>query len=424
MSSSKFGKHRRWWIVLFLLALLGGWWGIDRLLHPQLVPVTRRMLPAGMGIIFSANGRGYPALENSDNAFGWDPRAVLDDRCRRVETIPSGNYFGLVSPTRKMVVVYRSIREGNREVTILRNNGQHVAETSIITERNSIRSVTDGGVLCIDGNRAFLPNGSMITLPRWCITHLLGSPEPSLLVVGQDSLSIDPVLYDVSGTAFRRMLRFPVHGAPGYMQGGMLFRKEMRFVVVPANMSPSVYQHEKLLARYGTAYLRWMWGEDGTVWGISDKGVSYLLRWRDATKPCLVKLPMQGKPDTRFVDLTRLRPNGYGIIYAEIVPGPAIWGDGRLIAVTETRRLLPDRVADLTDRVLVAMKKTDGVPREARVLTLYRDKKVVGTFTVSLKVHILRYYREHLAFTKDGKYLSWVIDTGRGPQVYAFETGL
>jgi hypothetical protein len=39
--------------------------------------------------------------------------------------------------------------------------------------------------------------------------------------------------------------------------------------------------------------------------------------------------------------------------------------------------------------------------------------------TVTL-VDVYNDVREHIGFTRDGKYLSWVIDKGDGLQVYAF----
>lgn len=68
------------------------------------------------------------------------------------------------------------------------------------------------------------------------------------------------------------------------------------------------------------------------------------------------------------------------------------------------------------------------LPVEARRLTLYRNGRRVGSFTVRLKPgarpHFSVHYPEHLAFSADGRYLSWVIDAGVGKQMYVFATGL
>jgi hypothetical protein len=123
-----------------------------------------------------------------------------------------------------------------------------------------------------------------------------------------------------------------------------------------------------------------------------------------------------------------------GIYYYPALP--ASWGDGRLVAVAATRPSVPRRVGERLNAALRAMHLSYGLPYEVRTLTLYRDGKRVGTCHVPLApLHPgitarlpwwhrppTPAYREHLAFTQDGQYLSWIIDAGRGPQVYVFAT--
>jgi hypothetical protein len=76
------------------------------------------------------------------------------------------------------------------------------------------------------------------------------------------------------------------------------------------------------------------------------------------------------------------------------------------------------------------------MPQIRRELSLYRNGKMVGTYTVyqdnrsvnnsGVITHppnqpfIYLYLNQHLAFTADGRYLSWAYETPQGITIYAF----
>jgi len=76
------------------------------------------------------------------------------------------------------------------------------------------------------------------------------------------------------------------------------------------------------------------------------------------------------------------------------------------------------------------------IPHTGRRLTLYRDGRRLGTFVIRLDPksplkmidpsRTGHFYpktvltSEHLAFTGDGRYLSWVVETAKGKTIYVF----
>lgn len=106
-------------------------------------------------------------------------------------------------------------------------------------------------------------------------------------------------------------------------------------------------------------------------------------------------------------------------------PSAAVWGDGMMIARTETARRWPRQIEPLVS------KYAPNVPREMRRLTLYWQGRRIGSRSVVLDNSFIKIYfrgtshakpictREHLAFTGDGKYLSWTIETTKDTTVYA-----
>ncbi|HOS43690.1 MAG TPA: hypothetical protein PK794_08375, partial [Armatimonadota bacterium] len=432
MSSSRCGKRRRWALLLLLLAVIGGgWWGY-RVAHPVLTPVTRRLLPAGSGIIFSANGAGYPAVESVTDAAGKTVCALLDDRCRRVAGVPPMATLGLVSPTRRTIACGRyEGKDGYLVTPVWRDGKPDTGSAGVLLPLSGMITLTDAGAVCRVPRFLHTPNGRKIELPAGVWPGILGTNEPSLVTTFEPTATgPNVVIFDLSARKPKKVARLAVASRKRMLNDGMFYRQRERFLVVPGDDMPTAYQHERLIASYGAPDWQWAWGEDGTVWGMDPKGHCSLLRWRDTT-PRLVKLPVSYTRGDTFVELS---PRYYHNIaaFTPLKAAPAVWGDGRLIAVTETHDIISARTAALVERAVRVVARDATMPYRARVLTLYRDGKRIGTFQTRLhplpKMASIRFsvthatlvrtqsYAEHLAFTKDGKHLSWVIDAGKGVQ--------
>lgn len=174
----------------------------------------------------------------------------------------------------------------------------------------------------------------------------------------------------------------------------------------------------------------WRWGEDGTVWTLSG-GALRVLRWRTGT-PALVNLPTRGTPGARYGSLAP----GLGSIppFRENTDPDwaAVWGDGRLVAGVENLFPAANRLVRIVARAAGAMHIKLSIPGETRRLTLYRDNRRLGSFLLHAKQQFpsppmpswvlpKTANREHLAFTADGRCLSWAIDDGTGVRLFVFQ---
>ncbi len=467
--SSPSGKkrtiRRRWPFPLLLITLICGGWFIYAWLHPTLKPVTKRIVPKDTRFIFSANGTGYPAIECYESS-----RTVLDDRCQRADTPPHPEGQGFVSPTRRVIAAECAIPTplgspyDQYEVMPLWRDGKPITTGETIElPMSGILILTDDGMVCRLPCFLHRPDGRKIELPVGTWPGIPAVVEPGLVATMEGTaMGTNVVLFDLQARKPRKLVRLGITSGMTVMQLGMLFRNGRCCLLVPGFGTPALYQGETRLATFGAVGWQWMWGEDGTVWGADPKGAVSLLRWRDAM-PRLEKLPVPLKLDSAMCDMAPERTGLYFARFSHLVSPlmprsaislsaptstplsppsalPAAWGDGRLLAVTETRPTIPARVIPVTD-VIVSMLKQPRIPRQTRILTLYRDGKKIGTCAT----HLLepspkpavspggslmyvnsngREYPEHLAFTRDGKYLSWIINTGDRTEVYAFETGI
>ncbi|MHB9132067.1 MAG: hypothetical protein ACYDBB_13415 [Armatimonadota bacterium] len=173
------------------------------------------------------------------------------------------------------------------------------------------------------------------------------------------------------------------------------------------------------------------WGDDGSIWTLDGSTIE-IVHWRQG-KPFTENAQLPSEPTNSF------SPGDYSSSIVAKAVGEswaAVWGDGTLIARSDMVNLMPERVANTTNGLLTRCKIRKQIPSQTRRLTLYRQGRKVGSFSIYLKpsfqmpvytakntirlVTVQNDVREHIAFTKDGKYLSWVIDKGDGLQVYAF----
>jgi len=162
----------------------------------------------------------------------------------------------------------------------------------------------------------------------------------------------------------------------------------------------------------------WLFSEDGTVWKETG-GKLHVLQWRSG-KPTVTKIATPIVSDEHVLDFSRLPRRSVS----------ALWGDGRCIAVAETLPVIPKSLWPVARKTATLINKHDSFPLERRWLTLYRDDKKIGTYSINLKPSGVKYpfwimispqYTEHLAFSRDGKYLAWCIDAGWGWQELVFK---
>jgi len=122
----------------------------------------------------------------------------------------------------------------------------------------------------------------------------------------------------------------------------------------------------------------------------------------------------------------------------EASPGMAVADHGRLVAVAETQESLPPALRRLLRPLL---PRVPLLQRQRRVLTLYRDQRVLGRHTIALDPRALLtpattvslayglraagylpavFAREHLAFNAQNTRLAWVVETKKGKTLYVF----
>ena len=181
-------------------------------------------------------------------------------------------------------------------------------------------------------------------------------------------------------------------------------------------LPPIVQEQGRLIAQmwYGPdpSPDAWLLSEDGTVWKETGRKLQ-VFKWRSG-KPALAAMATPIVPDEHVLDFPCAPQRSVA----------ALWGDGRYIAVADTHPLLPKSLIPVALKAAALIKQDDKLPFERRRLTLYRNGKKVGTYSVNLKPSGAKYpamfstpvpqYFEHIAFSRDGKYLAWCIDAGWG----------
>jgi hypothetical protein len=223
---------------------------------------------------------------------------------------------------------------------------------------------------------------------------------------------------------------------PLYMkryEHGMVFHSGGRFLAVPDRGEAIVFTTDKVLGHFGTPSTQWRWGEDGSAWLFSFKTPKILVWRKGACR--LIPFPRVPARDVAARGITHtnrwsMLPGG------TFVPGHlAVWGDGKYIAVSET-------VSSSSLRRRFLMEWIQRFPGTStlnfRRVTLYRNGHRVGSHRLPLRSGSVMYqkgiftamatprrrgsfiqftsapYLEHLAFTADGKHLSWLLqDNGK-----------
>ncbi len=432
-------RRRRWRIWLALLLVCAGGWGAYRLLNPTLRPVTRRLLPEGTQFRFSANGVGYPAIESRVIAGGIMSAVWLDARSQPAPGLGVSYFNCCVSPSGTVAGTFDYAGLDTYRITSIRRDGRREhCRMTLANHGYFDRLVTDLGSCCNAFDDIIKSDGAhrMIVRPYWDITNQIACADPRYLACYTTSIpdrvaNRKLMIYNIALPTPELVASLPV---PRLDQGCpvMVFSHGKRFLVVPAYDAAYVCEEGKIVRTLGNTRTRWGWGDDGTVWGDSVDGHTCLLHWQTGIID-IVPLPVMVPPESQFYDMTG----------SVSLLDSAVWGDGRMIAVTQTRQRTSINTISILNKILHRVSKAKSFPREARALTLYRDGAKVGTFAVWLtpKGPVVPFtfgtmtirgsslypsivYREHLAFSKDGRYLSWIVDVGRGPQVYVFETGL
>ena len=417
-------RKRRWRVVLIILLLVAAGWLTWRWLNPRLAPITARHYP-GAYVTYSANGYGYPVILNVPSVeYGADIRDYhrLDDRGN---TLSAMDYHGgetAVSPTRQVLAWYDIDPKTDKPVVMRAWKDGHISRTPRTADSHVMPAhVSDDGMTSEFRSTPHCQtaDGHIITpaLPKsalpWTTADDVESLDPDLLPLCRNG---DPNLYIYDLSRKRMAAKFP--GFASYYLGSnwaryaasIVMRHGMHIAAIPHMGRAMVWDGKAVTALPRGFGSIWYWGEDGTVWTYTDKGPE-LLQWRQGV-PRLIPLPFKAKFDGRI-----------GIEYNS-VREIAVWGDGQLVVHTEVRTVLPGVVERGMNAVYTRLKRPKPQLKEIWQLTLYRGNRLHGSFRVPL--HPIKgdaWYSEHLAFTADGKYLSWVIDNGDGTHLYVFPTG-
>jgi len=447
----------RWaWAFILLILLAGGWYLAT---GPRLRPITVRTIPSNRLLQLSANGVGYPAVEGPTliAARKYDLTARwLDDDGRPLPDpfkLPAG--FGVVSPGRIVVAYHQTkIGEGKRVVLAWRDGRRTLLPLPLFTW-TKILSATDAGAFQDDRTvydqhgKTLLAKPMMASVqcsdPRYVV---LGTP--TYVTFGTMRLSRHEItLYDLQ-TGHRLFSTLRSTGEPG-----IIFHRGEHFLFVPKIGVAQRFTGSKptgSVTATGGGPIDWWWGEDGTVWTVQG-GKVQVLDWRKGALR-LRTLSIGFAEDPRIHALDNLSRFAHTSTFymppnRNPAPGAALWGDGHLVAIAESGSIWPRQVAGL---IKPAMNKYRVLRRERRRLTLYRDGRLIGRYTIPLdpqavlsestptgiltgppkpvalpkgfvmqQVILSTIAREHLAFTKDGNRLAWVVETAKGKTIYVFK---
>jgi len=447
-------NRRRWWLLLPVLGLLiaGGVIAYRISLGPELHPVAHYQLPLKRGtdccpLRFSAQGMGYPAIAAVMVKVrgNLEPRSrVLDDLCRPLDvTVSDGN----ISPAREIISwgTYAG-KNGKFDFHFRRRDGRqaNVPCPSYGLQDNGPVPYSDRliGYLYsgkIDRIWLYTPDGLSLPQPHFTrgMTKAYGIASTDDRLI---PLTDRKCLFLYDHTVKKIVLATPF----AWDQTSMIWQHGERLLLVPHAGNALVYDKLRHTKTITPGAEGWRWCEDGTVWTLTG-GKLQVLHWRNGT-PKLVQIRTRGKPGTRYGSLA---PGLQSIPPFRENTDPdwaAVWGDGKLVA--SVGNLAP--AENVMVRVIVHATEALHIKldiREARRLTLYRDNHRLGSFLLYTKPKppppsppsspppssgLRRWYslpwrppktdnHEHLAFTKDGKYLSWAIDDGEGVRLFVFE---
>lgn len=428
-------------LILFLLiGAVGYWW-----LFLRFTVVSRQQFPIDTGILFSALNIGYPAVMGEKTELAGSEKVHwLDDCCRlRPENI-GPCYFErfYVSPHRKTIARLENATAGQSKVVLTPfGAGDPRTISHQKTYSNSLRWVADDGSLCIENDRLFDAQGRPIVVTPGCRpTHFLCADSRFIaLECNVFNWSTRPyrdrlLIYD---RTVKHLVATPLY--TWRYADGMVFHSDDRFLAVPDCGEAMVFTTDKVLARFGTAATQWQWSEDGSAWA-NIKKTPKILVWRKGT--CrLIPFPKVPAIDPGKRGLTYVGRNSLHLVWSSFPSHIAVWGDGKLVAVSET---VPS--SSLRKRIL--MEWIQRFPRRItmnyRRMTLYQNDRRVGSHQLPLRSGAIEYqqgtatamaspqsrgsfiqympvpYREHLAFTADGKHLAWLLEDNGKLQVTVF----
>ena len=416
-------RHRRRLLVIFFIMglLAGGWAWRMHAIRGDLRLVTHRVLPRGCRLLFSANNLGYPALQSTiprrheEFAAHW-----LDDQCRvgRRATDKTQSYNIIVSPARGSVIWTGELLAKGQQVHLVGREGRRRDLLFSFNHNFFAKSVTnDGSLFAISADGYFTADGKPARIPGfgtcWSIERGWQSADPNILPLHDDRHE-NLVLYDRAQG--RVLYTIPERDNTGR---GIIFTQDRRLVVVPSSGIVHVFENGKQLASFGNGVFQWIWGEDGTVWNLYDYR---LLQWRSG-KPRLVShhIPINFDPDFYHpTELTYAEPGDWQPTFTGEA-WAALWGDDALGATVETVPLIPMPLMTAMAWIQSKTKWQFDTRLIGRQLTLYRNGKPAGRIAIRPPRPTKHSpYGEHLAFTRDGKYLAWVIACGERVEIYAF----
>jgi len=234
---------------------------------------------------------------------------------------------------------------------------------------------------------------------------------------------------------------------------GIVFHHGNRFLIAVAKGRIQVFENGKRLRIFGTKNTVWQWGEDGTVWAVMGTRANVIAWHAGDCRLVAPKVAVPSDPQVSFLSNTDYNNQStrsieiifqvaggsyYGIIGRPGItynPSVAVWGDGKVMACTKTIPLWPQMLEPL----ITSLEKRSvlhNTPRQGRQLILYRNGWRIGSYTVRLDPTVQfpvpavafptpspipQVTHEHLAFTGDGRYLAWVIETVKGKTMYVFK---
>ena len=404
-------RRRGMWLVLFgLIFLLAvGFLNRPAFGMPELTPITARHIPRNNSLFFSAFGPGYPALQAgvSDESFFYDHFQWLADDGSLLPQVVT-LIFDAVGPRRDYVV------------TAPTRSWDKFVYTRSWRDGRQTPNDTPPKTVTREAATLYLSSAIHSEDPGYAVYH---SPKDQRGMLGE------AVLYDIAQGKVVASFGAPVPGE------GIVFHRGERLLFVQRRYGGATVleQNGNVLGRF-PGY--WCWGEDGTVWTMQGPQAQVLC-WQEGT-PALAALPvpMTREPRVQYYgddartstaylfNMAGMRPTdgraGWMKPFQDPASTIAAWHDGNLAAVTTT---------DPPWQPGAARPAAGTVPAPSRrVLTLYREGKPAGSFSVELLPEMMfstvnHFSNEHLAFSGDGMYLSWVIETKQGVKLYVFRTG-
>lgn len=447
--------------VLLLLLLAAAGWGVVRWLSPpELKPTVRRLILTGNNTIlsytFTAGGMGVPRMETyivNTNAYPFTVKnRWVDDSGQPRRIIGADKaWVTCLSADGTLAAGVDDIFNG-RKPCLLDAGGMRKLNVTYPKRRVTSRFIVPPNMFTITYTAG---NGADYLLTAYdnATYRHDGSPIEKMVasrvaVMSPDYMALtnttgDLFLYD--RTARKRLLKIPAfltatpmpssyYGASTYAgTPGIVFAEGRRLLAVSPQGQARVFENFRRKGGIGLPTTRWCWAEDGTVWTVTGKKLQ-VLSWRSST-PVLRTLPIRVAHEARISGFTQVpifAPPSTGA-------GPTdacVAQDGALVAVVDTVRLVPERLAVMAERVAGWVKMRKSIARDGRRLRLYRNGKLVGVFVARAKFPVGKTaaptaspwstiystrYREHLAFSRDGRTLSWLTDAGfGGVQMYAF----